>query len=268
MGYRGHRLREQFSPGSRWTGWRCGGVDKPLTWLARLAGCDPLLGRSVCAAGQPACTQVSRCIGLSGSDREFPRFAARSGTQRARGIGMTRRCAWCGNPIPSRPALTHPRPAPSKPGCGPCAPPLLPIGLTAADLFAGGEVSRADSCVRRPGTFTCARCPAVRSALDAVPEAYHNPAVVRWGPLQLPRSSRTRWSWSLSPGADGRAVDDRLRGVPRSPGRTGGGFSLAVVRRLVGLLECSAWPDSGFLARPLGGAAVDSRFDQRVYRAM
>jgi hypothetical protein len=195
MGYRGHRLREQFSPGSRWTGWRCGGVDKPLTWLARLAGCDPLLGRSVCAAGQPACTQVSRCIGLSGSDREFPRFAARSGTQRARGIGHDQEVRVRGHEktwpltgargagIPSRPALTHPRPAPSKPGCGPCAPPLLPIGLTAADLFAGGEVSRADSRVRRPGTFTCARCPAVRSALDAVPEAYHNPAVVRWGAI-------------------------------------------------------------------------------------
>jgi len=27
------------------------------------------------------------------------------------------------------------------------------------------------------------RCPAVRSALDAVPEAYHNPAAVWWGPL-------------------------------------------------------------------------------------
>ena len=44
---------------------------------------------------------------------------------------------------------------------------------------------------------------------------------------QLPRSSRTRWSWSLSPGTDGRAVDDRLLGVPRSPCRMGGGFSLA-----------------------------------------
>jgi hypothetical protein len=34
---------------------------------------DPLLGRSVCAAGQPACPQVSRYIGLSEIDREFPR---------------------------------------------------------------------------------------------------------------------------------------------------------------------------------------------------
>jgi len=36
---------------------------------------DPLLRRSVCAAGQPACTQVNRRIGLSGSDREFPALA-------------------------------------------------------------------------------------------------------------------------------------------------------------------------------------------------
>jgi hypothetical protein len=56
-----------------------------------------------------------------------------------------------------------------------------PIGLTAADLFAGGEVSRADSRVRWPGTFTDACCPAVRSALDGVLEAYHNPAAVWWG---------------------------------------------------------------------------------------
>jgi hypothetical protein len=37
---------------------------------------------------------------------------------------------------------------PSPLGCGPWAPPLPPIGLTAADPFAGGEVSRADSRVR------------------------------------------------------------------------------------------------------------------------
>ncbi len=80
---------------------------------------------------------------------------------------------------------SHPRGA-SAPGTFPpglrpwCAAPP-PSGLTAADLFAGGEVSRADSRVRSPGIFTCARCPAVRSALDAVPEAYHNPAAVWWG---------------------------------------------------------------------------------------
>ena len=47
-------------------------------------GSDPLLRRSVCAAGQPARPQVSRCTGLSGSDHEFPALTGRSGTQRAR----------------------------------------------------------------------------------------------------------------------------------------------------------------------------------------
>ncbi len=42
------------------------------------------LGRSVCAAGQPAGTQVNWCTGLSGSDREFPALTGRSGTQRTR----------------------------------------------------------------------------------------------------------------------------------------------------------------------------------------
>jgi transcriptional regulator with XRE-family HTH domain len=41
------------------------------------------LRRSACAAGQPACPQVSRGVGLSGSDREFPMLTARSGMQRA-----------------------------------------------------------------------------------------------------------------------------------------------------------------------------------------
>jgi hypothetical protein len=35
--------------------------------------------------------------------------------------------------------------------------------------------------VRAPGTFPCAGCPARTSALDAVAEAYHNPAAVWWG---------------------------------------------------------------------------------------
>jgi len=57
-----------------------------------LPGCDPLLRRPVCAAGQPANTQVSRCITPSGSDREFPALAGRSGTQRAR--PLLRRFRW------------------------------------------------------------------------------------------------------------------------------------------------------------------------------
>ena len=47
-------------------------------------GGDHQLRRSVCAAGQPACPQVSRSTGLSGSDRDFPALTGRSGTQRAR----------------------------------------------------------------------------------------------------------------------------------------------------------------------------------------
>ena len=42
-------------------------------------------------------------------------------------------------------------------------------------------MSRADSRVRSPGTFPCARCPAGTSALDAGPEACHNLAAVWWG---------------------------------------------------------------------------------------
>ena len=55
--------------------------------------CDPLLRRSACAAGQPARAQVSRCLGLSGSDREYPALTGRSGTQRARRLSLLRRLA-------------------------------------------------------------------------------------------------------------------------------------------------------------------------------
>ena len=85
---------------------------------------------------------------------------------------------------PSIPAAcTASAPGTFRPGCGPGAPPLPSIGLTAAALLAAGEVSRADSRVHSPGTFTCARRPAARSALDAAPEAYDNPAAVWWGAL-------------------------------------------------------------------------------------
>jgi hypothetical protein len=86
-----------------WTGWRCTTFSSwnsaavtaqlkyppklrrihdaggPCSWLH-----DPLLRRSVCAAGQPAYSQVRRRIRLSASDRKFPRLTGRSGTQRAR----------------------------------------------------------------------------------------------------------------------------------------------------------------------------------------
>ena len=63
---------------------------------------DLLLRRLVCAAGQLACAQVSRCIGMAGSDREFPAVTGRSGTQRSRPLwGRARRLA------PRRPGPRH-----------------------------------------------------------------------------------------------------------------------------------------------------------------
>ena len=81
--------------------------------------------------------------------------------------------------------VEHPRHASSSSGYGPGAPPLPPIGLTAAALFARAQVSRADWRVRSPGTLACARCPACTSALDAGAEAYDNPAAVWWGAFAL-----------------------------------------------------------------------------------
>jgi len=60
--------------------------------------------------------------------------------------------------------------------------------------------------------------PAGTAALDAGPEAYHNPAAVWWGPLQLPRSS-----------GPGRRIPPRASGAPtlltrppkKGAGRTG-----------------------------------------------
>lgn len=80
---------------------------------------------------------------------------------------------------------------------------------------------RVVSRVRQPGTFTCARCPAVTAALDAVPEAYHNPVAVWWGLLHLPPACRTPVSpaWTISSGIGPIAVSeagDRPTG-PRQP---------------------------------------------------
>lgn len=43
-----------------------------------------MLRRSVCAAGQLAPPQATRCLALAGSDRQYPALTGRSGTQRAR----------------------------------------------------------------------------------------------------------------------------------------------------------------------------------------
>lgn len=64
------------------------------------------------------------------------------------------------------------------------------------------------------------------------------------------------------------AIPGTCSPTPRSLVCAGGGFSFVMAGRPVGVLEGAVWPDSGLLARPLGGAAVNSRLDQRVYRAM
>ena len=67
---------------------------------ARLAAADPLLRRSLCAAGQPACPQVSRGVRLSGSDRDFPALTCRSDATGTASDLRTRRCA----PVRSAPS--------------------------------------------------------------------------------------------------------------------------------------------------------------------
>ena len=108
---------------------------------------------------------------------------------------------------------------------------------------------RVVSRVRQPGTFTCARCPAVTAALDAVPEAYHNPAAVWWGPLQLPRSSGIRWS--CRPGRRSPRSTAPVTGSP--PGRCMAygrqGRMATVCRRFHVISTCSSpGPQMGVVA--------------------
>ena len=114
---------------------------------ARLPGSEHL-HRSVCAAGQPARTQVSRGIGLSASDRKFPSLTGRSGTQRPRAhLGD---CCCCqlgaGRPVASRPALCRGWPA-----SGPGRLPPGPWFLTGVSVEAPG--SSVTLRVRSPGIF-------------------------------------------------------------------------------------------------------------------
>ena len=86
---------------------------------------DPLLRRSVCAAGQPASSQVSQRIGLAESDRKFPPLTGRSGTQRARGLQSRTTdgsvTPWSSLPSPGLFPATRPRPVLSQ------TPPSNPI---------------------------------------------------------------------------------------------------------------------------------------------
>jgi hypothetical protein len=83
----------------------------------------------------------------------------------------------------------RPRLAPSSPAAVLVRRPS-PIGLTAADLFAGGKVLKGGLRVyvnQALSPVLVALRP--QHALDAVPEAYHNPAAsLVGGPLHLPRS--------------------------------------------------------------------------------
>jgi hypothetical protein len=87
--------------------------------------------------------------------------------------------------------------------------------------------------------------------------------------LHLPGSIVVDQVLSVRPGSFATcAIPGTCSPTPRSLVCAGGGFSFVMVGRPVGVLEGAGWPDSGLLARPLGGAAVNSRLDQRVYRAM
>jgi hypothetical protein len=115
---------------------------------------DPLLRRSVCAAGQPARTQMSQCVRLSGSDREFPGLTGRSGTQRAR-RRPSRTTLRTSTPLSSRCCLHL---LPSDLGVLACMPvaQLDPVHETGARLF-----KRDRSCWKsglRSARFTNAHC--------------------------------------------------------------------------------------------------------------
>ena len=79
--------------------------------------------------------------------------------------------------------------------CAPCAPPLPPIGLTAAVLFAGGEVLRTLRVYVNQAPLPVLVGLRAQLPLDAVPEAYHNRAAVWWGAFAASSfvSSWTRW---------------------------------------------------------------------------
>lgn len=162
-----------------------------LSWRGCLVrrGPRPAHASAVCFCGQPTRLAVSppnarHGLGTAPASSVNPR-PGRSESWRHT-LKLTRK--WSGRSASAsvaghgRCCCCQPRPALSSPRHGPCAP-ASPIGLTAAGLFAEREGSRADSRVRSLGAFTGACRPAVTSAFDAVPDAYHNPAAGWWGPL-------------------------------------------------------------------------------------
>ena len=66
---------------------------------------------------------------------------------------------------------------------------------------------------RSPGIFTCARCPAIRSALDAVPEAYHKRATVWWGAFAASAVIREQVSRTAVPLTSETGVEQSVEAV-------------------------------------------------------
>jgi hypothetical protein len=111
-----------------------------------------LLRRPVCAAVQPACAQVNRRIGLSGSGRKFPWLTGRSGMQRAR---------------PLRPELAAP--------LGVCPLPQLMEGVGGSSCsLLSGDVAVL-SCCTGVSLVGAARC-AVPTRRSSVFQAGHIPS--------------------------------------------------------------------------------------------
>ena len=111
--------------------------------------CVAVVGRSLSHADRTSCLRAP------GSRPLRPELTMRRGRPgptrrpRPRATARTRRLRPCTDGYRPRPdPRPGSRPGTFSPGCGLCAPPLSPIGLTAADPFAGGKVSRVASRVR------------------------------------------------------------------------------------------------------------------------
>ena len=191
--------------------------------------------RAITTGGDPIAAAISARPGPTTPSRTSPRSGSSAGLSSAassmstsephRSAGQDRRPS-SGTPQVRRPSsscsrapvLPRARTGKRVPASRSAAPPS-PIGLTAAALSAGAEGERADSRdARPPGTLTCARCPAVRSVLDARRRRITIRRQSGGGLVHLPPASRTdgrRRSWLLP--------------VPHSLGCAGGGFSFVMV---------------------------------------
>jgi hypothetical protein len=140
--------------------------DMTLTWaftVERVTGIEPALSAWESVQSWPSTCPDLRNR-LSVSDRESPRFTRVNGPLMARRLDHVE---GSGNPVIGC----------RTPGCAA----TLPHRTDCCRLIRWREVSRADSRVRQPGSFTGSGCPTVPAALDAGPEAYHDRAGVWWG---------------------------------------------------------------------------------------